>query len=66
MERIGVIDTMFARYDMGGEALDALKQCPGHGTLFTTIRRRIGSAWGSSMPADNDQTLTARWSGRSR
>src|ERR1019366_9536183 len=29
------------RYDMGGEALDALKQCPGYGTRFTTIRRTV-------------------------
>ena len=41
MDLIGVVDTMFARYDMGGEALDALKQCPGYGTLFTTIRRTV-------------------------
>jgi riboflavin synthase len=41
MDTIGVVDTMFARYDMGGEALDALKQCPGYGTLFTTIRRTV-------------------------
>src|SRR5580704_15816513 len=38
---IGVVDTMFARYDMGGEALDALKQCPGFGTRFTTLRRTV-------------------------
>src|SRR6185312_17012265 len=41
MDTIGVVDTMFARYDMGGEALDALKQCPGYGTTFTTIRRTV-------------------------
>src|SRR5277367_4092520 len=41
MDKIGVVDTMFARYDMGGEALDALKQCPGYGTQFTTIRRTV-------------------------
>ena len=41
MDTIGVVDTMFARYDMGGEALDALKQCPGYGTRFTTIRRTV-------------------------
>jgi riboflavin synthase len=38
---IGVVDTMFARYDMGGEALDALKQCPGYGTRFTILRRTV-------------------------
>jgi len=41
MDTIGVVDTMFARYDMGGEALDALKQCPGYGTRFTTTRRTV-------------------------
>ena len=41
MDRIGVVDTMFARYDMGAEALDELSQCPGHGTRFTTIRRTV-------------------------
>ena len=41
MDTIGVVDTMFARYDMGGEALDALKQCPGYSTRFTTIRRTV-------------------------
>jgi riboflavin synthase len=41
MDTIGVVDTMFARYDMGGEALDALKQCPGYGTRFTTVRRTV-------------------------
>jgi riboflavin synthase len=41
MDLIGVVDTMFARYDMGGEALDELSQCPGYGTIFTTIRRTV-------------------------
>jgi riboflavin synthase len=41
MDIIGVVDTMFARFDMGGEALDELKQCPGYGTRFTTIRRTV-------------------------
>jgi len=41
MDRIGVVDTMFARYDMGAEALDELSQCPGHGTRFSTIRRTV-------------------------
>ncbi|HEX3794536.1 MAG TPA: riboflavin synthase [Acidimicrobiales bacterium] len=41
MDKIGVVDTMFARYDMGGEALDALKQCVGHGTRFEVIRRTV-------------------------
>jgi riboflavin synthase len=38
MNRIGVVDTMFARYDMGAEALDELKECPGHGRRFEVIR----------------------------
>jgi riboflavin synthase len=38
---IGVVDTMFARYDMGGEALDALKQQPGFGTRFNILRRTV-------------------------
>ena len=41
MDFIGVVDTMFARYDMGGEALSALAECPGYGTRFTTIRRTV-------------------------
>src|ERR1700735_5249091 len=41
MDLIGVVDTMFARYDMGGEALDELSECPGYGTQFTTLRRTV-------------------------
>jgi riboflavin synthase len=41
MDLIGVVDTMFARYDMGGEALAALEECPGYGTRFTTVRRTV-------------------------
>ena len=41
MDRIGVVDTMFARYDMGGEALAVLAECPGYGARFTTIRRTV-------------------------
>jgi riboflavin synthase len=41
MDRIGVVDTMFARYDMGGEALDELKGCPGFGTTFEVVRRTV-------------------------
>src|SRR5579863_2238165 len=41
MERIGVIDTMFARYDMGAEALDELAGCPGYGERFETIRQTV-------------------------
>ncbi|HUC36266.1 MAG TPA: riboflavin synthase [Acidimicrobiales bacterium] len=41
MDRIGVVDTMFARYDMGSEAVDELKQCPGHGQRFEILRRTV-------------------------
>ena len=41
MDRIAVIDTMFARYDMGGDALDELSECPGYGTQFTVLRRTV-------------------------
>ena len=41
MDRIGVVDTMFARYDMGAEALDELKQCPGYGSTFGVVRRTV-------------------------
>ena len=41
MERIGVIDTMFARYDMGAEALDELSSCPGYGERFDTLHQTV-------------------------
>jgi riboflavin synthase len=41
MDRIGVVDTMFARYDMGAEALSELADCPGHGTRFEVVRRTV-------------------------
>ena len=41
MDRIGVVDTMFARYDMGAEALDELAACPGFGTTFEVVRRTV-------------------------
>jgi riboflavin synthase len=41
MDRIGVVDTMFARFDMGAEALDELKQCPGFGERFEVVRRTV-------------------------
>jgi len=41
MQRIGVVDTMFARYDMGGEAVDELSSCPGHGETFEVLRRTV-------------------------
>jgi riboflavin synthase len=41
MDRIGVVDTMFARYDMGAEALDELKQCAGFGSTFEVLYRTV-------------------------
>jgi riboflavin synthase len=41
MDRIGVVDTMFARYDMGAEAVDELKQCPGYGERFEVVTRTV-------------------------
>jgi len=41
VDTIGVVDTMFARYDMGREALEELAECPGYGETFTTVRRTV-------------------------
>ena len=41
MERIGVVDTMFARYDMGAEAVAELESCPGYGERFQVVRRTV-------------------------
>jgi riboflavin synthase len=41
MDRIGVVDTMFARYDMGAEAVDELERCPGRGERFVVVRRTV-------------------------
>ena len=41
MDRIGVVDTMFARYDMGAEALEELRSCPGHGERFEVLYRTV-------------------------
>jgi riboflavin synthase len=38
---IGVVDTMFARYNMGADALEELASCPGHGEKFSVIRRTV-------------------------
>ncbi len=32
---------MFARYDMGAEAVDELEQCPGYGRRFEVIRQTV-------------------------
>ncbi len=39
--RIGVVDTMFARYDMGQAACDELAICPGYGTTFKVISKTV-------------------------
>ncbi|MDA8058213.1 MAG: riboflavin synthase [Actinomycetota bacterium] len=41
MDRIGVVDTMFARYDMGAEAVGELETCPGYGERFEIVRRTV-------------------------
>ena len=41
MDRIGVVDTMFARVDLGGYALDELAHCDGHGDRFEVVYRTV-------------------------
>ena len=41
MITIGVVDTMFARYDMGGAALEELSSCPGYDERFRVLRRTV-------------------------
>ena len=41
MRRIGVVDTMFARYDMGAAARDELSACPGHAEFFEVLSRTV-------------------------
>ena len=41
MDAIGVVDTMFARVDMGAFACDELSRCPGHGERFEVVRRTV-------------------------
>jgi len=38
---IGVVDTMFARYDMGGAACDELASLPGFGTTFNVVTQTV-------------------------
>ena len=38
---IGVVDTMFARYDMGAAARKELADCPGYGTKFRVIAETV-------------------------
>jgi len=39
--RIGVVDTMFARYNMGKAACDELATCEGFNTTFTVIAQTV-------------------------
>ena len=39
--RIGVVDTMFARFDMGASARAELESCSGFGESFTVISRTV-------------------------
>jgi riboflavin synthase len=41
MDLIGVVDTMFARVDMGSVAVDELRSCPGYGERFEVVRRTV-------------------------
>ncbi|HKF76054.1 MAG TPA: riboflavin synthase [Candidatus Dormibacteraeota bacterium] len=41
MERIGVVDTMFARVDMGAIAEGKLATLDGHGNRFEVLRRTV-------------------------
>jgi riboflavin synthase len=41
MDRIGVVDTMFARVDLGGFALEELRTCDGYGERFEVVYRTV-------------------------
>jgi riboflavin synthase len=41
LQRIGVVDTTFARYDMGAAARAELATCPGYGTAFDVVSRTV-------------------------
>ena len=41
MDLIGVVDTMFARVDMGAYAIDELESCPGYGEKFAVVHRTV-------------------------
>jgi riboflavin synthase len=41
VDRIGIVDTMFARFDLGGYAIDELKSCDGYGERFEIVRRTV-------------------------
>jgi len=39
--KIGVVDTMFARFDMGAAARAELEECPGYGTTFKVVSTTV-------------------------
>jgi riboflavin synthase len=39
--KIGVVDTMFARYNMGAAARAELADCPGYGKSFAVVSRTV-------------------------
>jgi riboflavin synthase len=39
--KIGVVDTMFARYDMGGAAVAELATCPGYNETFEIVTKTV-------------------------
>lgn len=39
--KIGVVDTMFARFDMGAAARAELAECPGYGTTFRVVSHTV-------------------------
>ena len=41
MDLIGIVDTMFARVDMGAFALEELSGCPGYGERFEVVHRTV-------------------------
>ena len=41
VKRIGVVDTMFARYDMGGAARAELSECPGYNSTFRVLSTTV-------------------------
>ncbi|MGH9299809.1 MAG: 6,7-dimethyl-8-ribityllumazine synthase, partial [Acidimicrobiales bacterium] len=41
MDLIGVVDTMFARVDMGAFAVAELECCPGYKDRFDVVRRTV-------------------------
>lgn len=50
--RIGVVDTMFARYDMGKAARAELEACPGYDQTFTVVT--------STVPGFKDLAVAAK------